>query len=93
MVAADASRRNNMSEERRPSIDERIQALTMNLELLLKQGEEQDRRMEVQGKRMDRLHEEIARHEQDMQRFRRALRPALEAYLGNGDQGDSGKQE
>ena len=67
-----------MPEEQRPSIDERIGALTMNLELLLKQGQEQD-------KRIDRLHQEIDRHEQDMQRFRRALRAALEAYMGNGE--------
>ena len=76
-----------MPEERRPSIDERIQALTMNLELLLKQGEEQDKRIEEQGRRMDKLHDEITTHERDMQRFRRALRAALEAYLGNGDGG------
>ena len=69
-----------MPEERRPSIDERIHALTMNLELLLKQGEEQ-------GRHIDKVHEEIATHEQDMQRFRRALRAALQAYLGNGDGG------
>ncbi len=76
-----------MPEERRPSIDERIEGLTMSLELLAKQREEQGKRMEEQGKRMDRLHEEIATHEQEMQRFRRALRAALEAYLGNGDDG------
>ncbi len=67
-----------MPEERRPSIDERIAALTMNLELLLKQGQEQD-------KRIDRLREETDKHERDMQRFRRALRAALQAYMGNGD--------
>jgi hypothetical protein len=70
-----------MPEERKPSIDERIQALTMNLELLLKQGEEQ-------GKRMDRLHEEVMEHEREMQRYRRALRAGLDAYLGNGDGGE-----
>ena len=69
-----------MPEEREPSIDGRIQALTTNLELLLKHGEEQDRRI-------DRLHNEITAHEQDLQRFRRALRAGLEAYLGNGDEG------
>ncbi len=70
-----------MPEERSPSIDERIQALTMNLELLLKQGEEQ-------GRRMDTLHEEVVTHEREMQRFRRAMRAALEGYLGNGDGGE-----
>jgi hypothetical protein len=77
-----------MPEEPRPSIDERINALTMNLELLLKQGEKQDRRMNEQGKRMDQLSEQIAAHERDLQRFRRALRAGLEAYLGNGDGGN-----
>lgn len=67
-----------MPEERRPSIDERIEALTMNLELLLKQGQEQN-------KGIDRLREETDRHERDMQRFRRALRTALEAHMRNGD--------
>jgi hypothetical protein len=74
-----------MPEEQKPSIDERIQALTMNLELLLKQGEEQDRRMEEQRGRIDKLHADVAAHERDMQRFRRAIRAGLEAYLGNGD--------
>ncbi|HEY5175693.1 MAG TPA: hypothetical protein VII95_09045 [Terriglobales bacterium] len=65
---------------RRPSIDERIEALTISLELLAKQSEQQ-------GRRMDRLHEDVAAHEGEMQRFRHALRAALEAYLGNGDGG------
>jgi len=68
--------------EHKPSIDERIQALTMNLELLLKHGEEQDKRMDEQGKRIDRLYDEIVEHEREMQRFRRALRAGLEGYLG-----------
>ena len=76
-----------MPEEPRPSIDERIHALTMNLELLLKHGEEQNKRMGEQGKRIDRLYDEVAAHEREMQRFRRALRAALEGYLGNGDDG------
>ncbi len=71
-----------MPEERQPSIDERIQALTMNLELLLKQGEEQ-------GRRMDELHKEVAAHEREWERFRRAVRAGLEGYFGNGD----GEQE
>jgi len=69
-----------MLHEHKPTIDGRIQALTTNLELLLKHGEEQ-------GKRMDRLHNEIVEYERDMQRFRLALRAGLEAYLGNGDGG------
>lgn len=67
-----------MPEEQKPSIDERIEALTMNLELLLRQGQEQN-------KSIDRLREEADEHERDMQRFRRALRAALQAYMGNGD--------
>jgi len=67
-----------MPEERTPSIDERIHALTMNLELLLKRGEEQ-------GRQISQLSTQIAAHERDMQRFRRALRAALEAHMGNGD--------
>jgi hypothetical protein len=67
-----------MPEEQKPSIDERIQALTMNLELLLRRGEEQDKRMEEQGRRMDA-------HEREWERFRRAMRAGLESYFGNGD--------
>jgi len=67
-----------MPEEPRPAIDERIHALTMNLELLLKQGAEQ-------GRHINKLSTQIAAHERDMQRFRRALRAAFEAYMGNGD--------
>lgn len=52
-----------MPEEPRPSIDERIQALTMNLGLLLKQTELQLKKGEDQDKRIDRLHQEMDRHE------------------------------
>jgi uncharacterized coiled-coil protein SlyX len=69
-----------MPEEQKPSIDERIQALTMNLELLLKQGEEQ-------AKRINEISKVVAEHEREMQRYRRALRAGLDAYLGNGDGG------
>jgi len=69
-----------MPEEQKPSIDERIQALTMNLALLAKESEEQGKGMVEQGRRMDA-------HEREWERFRRAMRAGLEAYFGNGDGG------
>ena len=68
-----------MPEPTNPSIDERIQALTMNLELLLKHSEEQD-------KRMDKLQGLVQEHERELERFRRALRAGLDEYLGNGEE-------
>lgn len=69
-----------MPEERRPSIDERLQSLAMRLQQRAKQSEEQ-------GKRFDRLHRWVIANDRECKRFRHALRAGLEAYRGGRDVG------
>jgi hypothetical protein len=64
-----------------PSIDERLEALVHTAELA--QAE-----METLSKKVDALVTVSNRHEEELIRFRRAMRAALEAWLD----GDGGAQ-
>jgi hypothetical protein len=63
-----------MSEPQRPSLDERLEALVQTAEL-------QHHDIAELGKRVDQLTETSKRHERENQRFRRAMRAALEARI------------
>jgi len=62
-----------MPEERRPSIDERLQAMKVRMHRLAEQGQEQESRSK-------QLHEEVMNNDREWQRFRLALRSGLQAY-------------
>ena len=57
-----------------PSLDARLQALVQTAEL-------QHHNIAQLGKRVDQLTETSERHERENQRFRRAMRAALEAWI------------
>ncbi len=58
-----------------PSLDERLKALVQTAEL-------QHHDIAQLGKRVDQLTETSERHERENQRFRRAMRAALQARIG-----------
>jgi len=57
-----------------PSLDERLEALVQTAEL-------QHHDIAQLGKRVDQLTETSERHERENQRFRRAMRAALQAWI------------
>lgn len=68
-----------MSEgEKKPTIDERLEALTMTVEHLSLE-------VEAVTKKVDTLATISDRHEREWQRFRRSMRAALETWLQDGD--------
>jgi hypothetical protein len=62
------------------TIDERLEALTHNVELIAAMQKDN-------LEQMQRHEKQLQRHEQEWNRFHRALRAALEAYLN--DDGDN----
>lgn len=62
-------------DQRLERLAERHEALTQTVEHLARQGEEQNQRI-------DKLTSGVAAHEREMERFRRAMRAALQAWLG-----------
>jgi hypothetical protein len=78
-----------MAENHKPTIDERIEALTQSLELAVHEGERQ--REEIA--RLDaRMREEIARLDARERRARQALLTGIAAYLRALNEGDEGTQ-
>lgn len=62
------------------TIDERLDRLTERHEALTQS-------VEILTQRTQQLTDDVAAHEREMQRFRRAMRAALEAWLGeDGDE-------
>lgn len=74
-----------MTDAQKRTIDERLEALAMNMELL-------EARVDKMAESIGRTNENTARlaqivevHEQDRQRFFRAMRAALEAWFDGED--------
>jgi hypothetical protein len=57
-----------------PSLDERLGALVQN-------AQQQHHDIAQMGQRVDQLTETSERHERETQRFRRAMRAALQAWI------------
>jgi hypothetical protein len=68
----------NGEEQPKRSIDERLDALTQNVELMAAMHKHNMEQLEQHQ-------EQLEQHEQEWRRFRRALRAGLEAYLNGGD--------
>lgn len=63
------------------TIDERLDALAMNMELL-------EKRVDETTENVNKLATVVDKHEQDRQRFFRAMRAALEAWFGEENHDD-----
>lgn len=81
-----------MNSEQQPkrTIDERLDAITMNLELASRMAQATDERMKATDERINKLTATVEKHEADWQRARRAMRAALAEWFS--DDGDDGEQ-
>lgn len=80
-----------MSDEQpKRSIDERLDAIAMNLHLASQMAKATDGRMEATDERINKLTATVEKHEADWQRARRAMRAALAEWFS--DNGDDGEQ-
>jgi hypothetical protein len=80
-----------MPDPQKPTIDERIEAIVHTAELLLKQGEDTDKRIAELAEASQRHELASQRQEREIQRFRRAMRAALEAWISEDEPGESQK--
>ena len=70
-----------MSDTPKRTIDERLDALTQTMELLQAMQKDNLEQFAVTGKRVDELAALVATHEQEWNRFRRAMRAAFKEWM------------
>jgi hypothetical protein len=68
---------------KKPTIDERLEALAQSVELLTTDVQALQKQSEATHKHIDTLASVVDKHEHEHQRLRRTMRAALEAYLSD----------